>query len=233
MTHKKFSCIVVDDELISREIIQKFIERTDFLELKGGFTNAISAAEFLRSSEVDIMFLDVEMPEMTGLELIKTLNTRPKIILITVSEKYALDAFEYEVSDYLLKPVVYSRFLKAVTKISEAVLPAQEDTPGSNNIFLKVESRLVNVNLDEIDSVEAQGDYIQVCAGTKKYLVHSTLAAMEQKLSNPKFMRVHRSFIINIEKISSIEDNTLVVSAKVIPVGNVYKDELMKRLNIA
>jgi len=226
-------CIVVDDEEMSREIIRKFIERTDFLEFAGAFSNAIDASNAIRKDVVDIIFLDIQMPEMTGMELIRSLHNPPQIILITSEEKYAVEAFEYEVADYLLKPPSYPRFLKAVNKVvekkdSQNAEPIRED----KNVFIKVDSKLVKLDSEDILFVEALGDYVVIHTSEKKFTVYSTMKAIEQNLNFPNFLRVHRSFIINIDKINDIQEGNLLIKGTIIPIGGSYRNDLMKRLKI-
>lgn len=227
-------CIIVDDEEMSRQIIGKFVEQTDFLENIGSFSNAIDASGVLRKEKVDVIFLDVEMPEMSGLDLIKILKEKPQIILISSEQKYAVEAFEYEVTDYILKPLNYARFLKAVEKANEKLSASQSHTPvhKDDSIFIKVDSRLVKLDKSDIIYIEALRDYVIVHTDNKKYTVFSTMKGIEKNLPNDEFTRVHRSYIIRIDKIQDIEDNTLVIKNKVIPIGPSYKAELMNKLNI-
>lgn len=225
-------CLIVDDEHIARKIIEEFVRKTDFLESAGSCQNAIEAAKKIRNEKIDLIFLDVEMPEMSGLDLLKTLKEKPQIILITSKEKYAVEAFEFDVTDYIVKPPTYARFLKAVNKAAEKVTPAakQENTEGF--IFVKVENRLVKIETEFINYIEANGDYATISTTEKNYTIYSTMKSLEDKIKNDSFVRVHRSFIININKINDIEDNTLLINKKIIPIGASYKNVLMKRLNI-
>lgn len=227
-----YSCIVVDDESMSREIILKFVEQTEYLLLSGAFSNAIDASNAIKKQAVDIIFLDVEMPEMSGLEFLKLLKDKPQIILTTSQEKYAVEAFEYEVLDYLLKPVTYTRFLKAVSKAMVKFEETENNAVDNKNIFLKVDSKLVKVELEELYMVEALGDYVIVHTMNKKFTVFSTMKGIEKSLPKTEFLRVHRSYIIRIDKIQDIQDNNLVIKGKVIPIGPSYKSDLIKRLNI-
>jgi len=226
-------CIIVDDEEMSRQIIGKFVDQTDYLEKVGSFSSAIDASGILRKENVDIIFLDIEMPEMSGIDLIKVLKDKPQIILITSEQKYAVEAFEYEVTDYLLKPLSYARFLKAVEKAREKIsVAAAAPVPKDDSVFIKVDSRLVKLNKNEIFYIEALRDYVIVHTDSKKFTVFSTMKGIEKNLPADEFIRVHRSYIIRIDKILDIEDNTLVIKNKVVPIGPSYKSELMSRLNI-
>ncbi len=225
-------CIVVDDEEMSRQIIKKFVEKTDFLEFIGAYPNAIEGSAAIRKENIDLIFLDIEMPEMTGMELIKSLKVAPQIILTTSKQEYAVEAFEYEVTDYLLKPINYSRFLKAVTKAREKFQPESDKEPADDTIFVKVDSRLVKLNTNEIGYIEALGDYVSIHTDKKKYTVFATMKGIEKSLPSKDFIRVHRSYIIRIEKILDIQDSNLIIFNNIIPIGPSYKSELMKRLKI-
>jgi len=225
-------CLIVDDEHIARKIIEEFVRKTDFLEFAGSCENAIEASKKLRTEKIDLIFLDVEMPEMSGLDLLKTMKEKPQIILITSKEKYAVEAFEFDVTDYIVKPPTYARFLKAVNKASEKNTPAAKKESAEGFIFVKVENRLVKIETALINYIEANGDYATISTTEKNYTIYSTMKSLEEKIRNDSFVRVHRSFIININKINDIEDNTLLINKKIIPIGASYKNVLMKRLNI-
>jgi DNA-binding LytR/AlgR family response regulator len=225
------NCLIVDDEEISRRILERFVSQTDSLQLKGSCENAIDAVKILKSETIDLLFLDIEMPEMTGIELIETLNDSPQIIFVTAKENYAVEAFEHNVTDYLLKPITYARFLKSVDKAFEMFNQRVDDSvPGY--IFVKVDSRLLRLNLADINFVEAQGDYIQLHTTTGKHLIYSTMKHIEAKLPKKDFARVHRSFIVRIDRIADITENNLMIDKNIIPIGAMYKNELLKKLNI-
>jgi len=231
-----FNCMVVDDEAVSRKIVQKFIENTSFLSLQHVSENAIEANNFLQENQVDILFLDVEMPEMTGMELLKVLDRNIEVILITSNKEYAVEAFDESVTDYLVKPIDYSRFLKAVNKVKEK-LELRHDNPegteesSTGNIYVKTDSKIVKVNLSEVLYVEALADYVIINTETSKHIVHSTMKGLEQRLPENMFARVHRSYIVNIDRIDSLEDQTVIIKKKIIPIGASYRSNFLKRLN--
>ncbi len=225
-------CAIVDDDELSIRLIAEYINQTDFLDLAGSFTSAIKASNMLLREPVDVIFLDVEMPDMTGLELIKSFERKPQIILITSKRDYALEAFEYQVTDYLLKPVSYSRFLKAVNKARELHEVKQKGSAVPKHLYIKEDSVLVNVVLNDIVWIEALGDYVTIHLGDKKHTVLTTMKAMETKLPPNEFMRVHRSFIVRVDKINNLDGNMLVVGKKLLPIGKSYRKALMDRLNI-
>lgn len=225
-------CAIVDDDDLSIRLITEYINQTDDLNLVGTFSSAIKASNALSKDPVDLIFLDVEMPDMTGLELIKSLDRKPQIILITSKKDYAIEAFEYQVADYLLKPISYSRFLKAANKAREFFEVKQKGASAPKQLYIKEDSVLVNVPLNDIVWIEALGDYVTIHLTDKKHTVLTTMKAMDSKLPPEEFMRVHRSFIVRIDKINNLDGNMLVVGKKLIPIGKSYRKALMDRLNI-
>ncbi len=231
------NCIVIDDDKLSRKIIEEFIKKTDFLDNIASFDNAVDAIKLFKAgNEIHLIFLDIEMPEMDGIEFIKTLNNPPQIVIISSKEDYALQAFEYDVTDYLLKPVTYARFFKAADKayrqfVKRAVVPE-----GKNEIFIKKNSSLIRLKYEDILWVEALENYVIVNTFNDKFTIHFTMKSIEQKLPANKFSRVHRSYIVNTSSINLIEDNSIVIpvegGTKAIPIGKSYKDNLMKDLNL-
>lgn len=226
------SCIVADDDSMSLKIIENFISKTDGLECLAYCNNAIEASNALAKDSVDVLFLDVEMPEMTGLELIESLTVKPKIILISSKEKYAVPAFNLDVSDYLVKPIDYPRFLKAFRKVSEVIKEEKEPKANNSKIFVKSDSVLLGLEIDKISMVEAMADYVRIYVGDKRHTVYSSMKGLASKLPSTKFMRVHRSYIVNVSQIDSMEDNTLVVAGHLVPVGVTYQKALTGRLNL-
>ena len=225
MTKKGIKCIIVDDDPVSLKVLEALVEKTDLLQLEGVYSSSLEAAAALRRKQIELIFLDIEMPEMSGLDLIETLTYKPKIIITSGKEKYALDVFGYDVTDYLLKPVTdYSRFLKAVLKVRIDSSEVEDE-----NIFIKVDSVLVNLDLKNILWVEAYGDYVKIHTEAKVYTVYSTLKAVEGKLGG-NFMRVHRSYIVNLKSITSIDPNNLQIGNRIIPISNSYKEELMTKI---
>ncbi|TAG55018.1 MAG: DNA-binding response regulator [Cytophagales bacterium] len=226
-----FKTIIVEDDLISAELIKHFALRTDFLEVVAIFNNGEEALKYLLSNEVDIALLDVNLPGMNGVDIIKSLNIVPQIILITADINYGPQAFEFNVVDYLLKPVEYTRFFKAINKAVERIGEKETVSYEQNNIFIKANNRLVNLQYSDILYVEALSDYVTFCTKEKKYIVHSTMKDLESKLPNSKFIRVHRSFIVNLSKIETIEDSCIVINKQTIAIGVTYKDALLNKLN--
>lgn len=223
---------MVDDDILSLKLIGQFVEETDVLELVGSFTDPVKASIAIVKEKVDVILLDVEMPEMTGLQLIQNIPDTTQVILITSQKDYAFDAFEHEVTDFLLKPVSYSRFLKAIEKAKEKLAPkAATVSQPSPNLYVKEESVWVNIPLDEIVWIEALGDYVNINLKDKKHTVLTTMKSIEAKL-NDNFMRVHRSYIVNLSKITNLDGNMLVVGKKLVPIGKSHKKPLLDKLNI-
>ena len=228
-------CIIVDDDRMSLRILQSLVEKTDFLSLVGAYDNALQAARALVEQEVDLLFLDVEMPDMTGLELIETLERKPQIIITTSKEQYAMKAFDHDAADFLLKPIEnYARFLKAVRKamgnLRKPAPPTPAGTEPVNTVFVKVDSLLVSFNLKEVSYIEAYGDYVKIHTEGKTFVVHTKLRTVEDTLPDRDFARVHRSFIVRIDKIKNIDTSNLQVGTKIIPISNSYRPLLMEKI---
>lgn len=229
-------CIVIDDDKMSRELLSAYISKLDRLNQVGEFDNALDGIKFLKQNEVDVIFLDIEMPDFSGLDMLKSIPELPQVIFVTSNREYAVEAFEHSVCDFLVKPVDFSRFVKA----SERVVPKSQGTTESNEadsankkyIFIKVDTRFVKLNLDDILYLEANGDYVVFKTMNKGYIVHTTMKKINDKLPDNKFIKVHRSYIVNIDKIVDIEDTTLLIDKKIIPVSRSKKDDLMKSLNL-
>ena len=231
------NCIIVDDDSFVRKITEDFVKKTESLTLLHSLSSAVDAINVLNANEnIDLIFLDIEMPEMTGIDFLNSLSTFPQVIIISSKEKYAIDAFEYDVTDYLLKPFAYSRFCKAVTKVLERQEKSRMHAKG-DEIFIKHNSSLVKLKYAEILWVEAMENYVIINTFDEKYMIHFTMRSIEEKLPLKQFLRVHRSFIVNIGGIHSIEDNTILIktndkSKNSIPIGKSYKDKLLKELNV-
>ncbi|MBT8259109.1 MAG: response regulator transcription factor [Flavobacteriaceae bacterium] len=232
------NCIIIDDEASARMIIQQLCNQLSELNVIEEFPNAIQAMKFLNQQDVDLIFLDIHMPDFTGFDFIQTLKNPPQIILTTSDRNFAIEAFEYDcIVDYLVKPVELPRFEKAVKK-AEARLneqlaePSEEKEATNKELYINIDRRLIKIDIPSIYLVEAKGDYIQVKTEDKNYTVHSTLKKIEDKLPSDLFLKVHRSYIINVSKIIDIEDNSVLIKKDVIPVSRSNRPELMRRLNL-
>ncbi|MCW3807708.1 LytR/AlgR family response regulator transcription factor [Plebeiibacterium marinum] len=233
-------CIIIDDDKFSTKIIAEFVEKTEELDLIGTYDSAISAINDLNknsSKGIDLIFLDIEMPEMSGLDFLKSINVLPQVIIYSSQEKYALESYEYNVTDYLLKPVNYTRFLKAINKVKEQREKRDElARSNSDEIFVKNNSSLVRVKYDDILWIEALENYVVLNTFKDKYTIHFTMKSITDKMPGKSFVRVHRSFIVNIAKIKLIEDNSVIINtsegSKIIPIGKSFKDKLMNDINL-
>ncbi|MFZ5939652.1 MAG: LytR/AlgR family response regulator transcription factor [Bacteroidota bacterium] len=230
-------CILIDDDTLSRRIIEEFIHRTEGLELKASFSDAVEAINFIKKdTDIQLIFLDIEMPQMTGIDFLDSLKNPPQVVIVSAKGKYALDSYEYDVADYLLKPVTYSRFFKAVEKVIKRIELIQDSEMNKDEIFIKKNSTLVRLKFNDILWVEALENYVIFNTFKEKYTIHFTMKAIEQRLPMRKFTRVHRSYIVNTSCIDVIEDNAVLIrveeGTKSIPIGKSYKEKLMKDINL-
>ncbi len=248
----KITSIIVEDIQIAADFLKKFCEKSDLVEVKGHFLNVADALDYLDTDKVDLSFLDVEMPAATGFDLKDRLTNSPRIILTTPKTEYAFDAFQYNVSDYLKKPISYKRFLESIQKINKSneaaaaaaaptsaeamaekpVAAAAAPDTGDGSLFIKAEGKLVKLNQEDIVFIESMRDYVKFVTASQKYVTYSTLKNLEEKLSKAVFLKVHRSYIVNIHKIDDIRGNTIYLQGNQIPIGKGHKDEVLKRLNI-
>lgn len=230
-------CLIVDDDPLSVQIVRNCVENTPFLSLVGTCSSAVEAAEVLRTEVVQLLLLDVEMPLMSGLELLRTLHRRPQVILITSNPAYAVEAFEQDVVDYLVKPITYARFLKAAQKARETLEKAFSEepdalpSPDADFTFMKIDNKLVKIPFGEVLYVEALGDYVHVVTDAKKHIIYSTMKSVESRFPESRFVRVHRSFIVNLARITSIEDSTILIGGKQVPIGQTYLKDVLTRIN--
>lgn len=224
-------CLVVDDDELSRNIIEDLIAETD-LTLVKSCSSAMEAFNILKSEKIDLLFLDVDMPKMSGIDLLKSLTELPQVILITAHARYAVESYEYNVTDFVVKPISHPRFLKAVEKAKKNLQQPSVEIAGSATIFVKADSRLVQLPVDQILYIEALGNYVNIYTPGGRYTVLTTMKEVEARLTPPAFARVHRSFIVKVDKIESIEDNLINIGGKTIPIGKNYKEELMKGIKM-
>ncbi|MDI9865708.1 LytR/AlgR family response regulator transcription factor [Flectobacillus longus] len=228
----KLRCIIVDDEIMARKSLQKLCEQHSALELVAICENVQQALKVLEQNEIDLIWLDVEMPEMTGFDLLEKITTTTTQVILTTSKiEYAYDAFQYQVTDYLKKPITGPRFNLAVEKVLD--LRQKKDSPlqQHNEIYIKHEGRYIRLPYSDIQFVENVGDYVKIYTSKQSYVIHTTMKSLEEKLGK-QFLRVHRSYIVHLDKIVDIEENNLVIANKVIPISRANKSELMNRLNM-
>jgi len=238
MKRNKMNSIVIDDDVFSRKIIEKFIEQTDFLEYTQSFSNAIDAINFLSNDNTtDLIFLDIEMPDMSGIELMKSLKNMPQVIIISAKKEYALEAFEYDVTDYVQKPITHARLFKAASKAFTNFNKIQNIPETNDSIFVKTSpSAIVRVNYTDILWISALENYVVLNTFNNRYTIHFTMKSIADQLPSNMFQRVHRSYIVNMTKLEMIEDNCIVIKTKttkeVIPIAKSYKSKLLDSLNL-
>ena len=232
------NCIIIDDESTARLIINHLCSNIDNVKVVNEFSNAIEAIKYLNHNEVDLIFLDIHMPDFTGFDFIQTLKNPPQVILTTSDNNFAIEAFEYNcIVDYLLKPISFPRFEKAISKAEQGynnskVNGISVQDSSENDLYVNIDRRLIKIDIPSIYLVEAKGDYINVKTSEQNYTVHSTLKKIEEKLPDHLFLKVHRSYIINVKEIIDIEDNSVLIKKDLVPVSRSNRPELMKRLNL-
>ena len=234
------NCIIIDDEATSRTIIGELCSSYKNLNVVEVFSNAIEAIKYLNQNRTDLIFLDIHMPDFNGFDFIRTLKDPPYIILTTADAEFAIQAFEYDcIVDYLVKPIKPERFKKSIQKVGAklnekitASTTNKEKQQTGDDFYININKRLIKIDIQSIFLVQAKGDYIYLKTDNKNYTVHSTLKKIEEKLPDHMFLKIHRSYIININKIIDIEDNSVLIEKDVVPVSRSNRPELMKRLNL-
>lgn len=240
----KMNCIAVDDEILALKKIQRYAEKIDYLNLLGTFDSALSTFSFLRENKVDLIFLDIQMDEFTGIQLLETIKDPPHVILTTAFDEYALKAYELDVMDYLLKPIPFERFVKAVEKVYARFLNDLNKQPATqilaNNetqtekpdfTFIKSGNKTVKVYYNKILYIEGMRDYLQIHTEDSRIMTLLNFKKMEELLDSQKFIRVHKSYLIAIDKIDYIENNAIKIGKKLIPVSTTYKVAFHNLLN--
>jgi DNA-binding LytR/AlgR family response regulator len=241
----KLKCIAVDDEPLALDIIEDYISKVPFLELVKRTEDAIEALQLVQAGGIDLVFLDVQMPELTGIQFLKIAGGKCSYILTTAYSQYALESYDLNVSDYLLKPIPFDRFYKAVEKVRNQVkvtaavmaepLPAvvvpQSLQPVQDFIFVKTEHKIQKIELDDILYIEGLKDYISIFTKSERVITLQNMKRMEETLPSSQFIRVHKSYIIALDKIESIERSRITICSKVIPIGDTYRDEFFKRID--
>ncbi len=229
----KMRCVIIDDDDLSRILLVQTVLKIDVLEIAGEFGSSKSALDFLSVNHVDLIISDVEMPEFSGLELLQMLPSKPKVIFTTAHENYAAKAYDIDVTDYVVKPVTLPRLIKAVQKVQQALFPGTiEETKPETFLFVRKSHALVKVDFSSILWVQADADYMLIETEKERFMHLSTMKAMEDLLPESDFMRIHRSFIIRLDKVSAVEEMSVVINRKSIPVSKTYWEKLKKRLTI-
>lgn len=233
-------CLIVDDEPLAIEIIQSYVERVTSLELISTCSHAVQAFEILKKEKIDLIFLDIQMPKLTGIEFLKVMNPAPKVIFTTAYREYAVESYELNVVDYLLKPIAFDRFMMAINKVIDQDEPGLEPLIISSEktveedpyLFLKVDRKMVKVHLKDITYIESLKDYVRVkTVGGKELVSLQKISYLEKKLPSDCFQRVHKSYIISLRKVAAYSNTAIEVDGTEIPIGRSYKSEVMKVLS--
>jgi DNA-binding LytR/AlgR family response regulator len=227
-------CIIIEDDELSRKVLEEFIRKTDHLDLVASFHNAIDAINHLgRDTKIDLVFLDIELPQMSGVEFLESLQLTPQVIITSSKEKYAIKAFDFNVTDYLLKPIRYPRFYRAVDKAFK-MEKLYEVNRIDDEIFIKKNSTLIKLAYDDILWIEALENYVVLNTENDKYTIHFTMKAMEKTLPKYKFLRIHRSYIVNLRKVTAIKEKNLILNfsgkTQELPIGKSYRERLLKEI---
>jgi DNA-binding LytR/AlgR family response regulator len=236
----KTKCLIIDDEPLARDLIRNHLEKLENFEIVAECGDAMKALQELRDHHVDLMFLDIQMPQITGIEFLKILKNPPKVIITTAYREYALDGFELDVVDYLLKPITFERFLKSVNKYYQVThedvqnnLPAKETTVSEETyIYVKENKRVIKVFLSDILYVEGLSEYVQIYTDKKKIITKISMTSLEDKLPGDGFLRIHKSFIVSLSKIEAFTSSTIEVPGKELPIGRSYKPTVINALQV-
>jgi DNA-binding LytR/AlgR family response regulator len=229
-------CIIVDDEPLAIEIVESYVSRIDQLQLHGTFRNAVQAFAYLQEHSVDLIFLDIQMPKLSGIEFLKTLKNPPKVIFTTAFRDYAIDGFDLEVIDYLLKPIPFERFLKAVAKVmhQQPTAPVQPtkkvEASADDYVYFKVDKKMIKTKMAAVLFIESVKDYVKVRTDEKEIITQQKISYLEESLPHQQFLRIHRSFIVNIDKIDAYSATDVEIGKHSIPIGRNYKNDVMKVL---
>jgi two-component system, LytTR family, response regulator len=221
-------CIIIEDEPLAMEQTKEYVNKVPYLNLLDCFDNGLDAIGFLKSNEVDLMFLDIQMDDLSGIQLLEALPNHPKVIVTTAFEKYALKGYEFKISDFLLKPFTFGRFLQAVERAHSDILKEKEEI---DYIFIKTEYRLEKIFLDDIAFIEGMRDYRRIHLANKKIMTLQTFSEFERVLPSKIFCRVHKSYIVSLQKIESIEKDRIRIKGCLIPISDTYRDNFYKKIH--
>ena len=230
-------CIIVDDEKLAREVLSILILKSEKLVLLEQFSNAIDAIKYLNANRVDLIFLDIHMPNFSGFDFVQTIKNPPKVILVTIDKNFALEAFNYNcITDYLIKPIVEERFTKAINRVSikreNSFMSLNSSDTSVKEIYVNIDKRLIKIEISSINFIQANGDYILIKTEGTNYPVHTTLKKIEDKLPKSSFLKIHRSYVINVNKIIDIQDSTVLIGKDLIPVSKNNRPILMESINL-
>lgn len=235
--HLPIHCIIIDDEPMARDVVRRYVQMIPALKLVGEFGNAIDATLFLQEQSVDMIFLDIKMPQLSGIEFVRSLRIVPKIIFTTAHKDFAHEGFELDVVDYLLKPIRFDRFLKAVTKAlpqrhqeieTQGISNGEKIKPSISFIYLRADRKMKKVSLDDVIYIESDRDYVKVFTEKGFIITRQTIGSVEAMLPESQFVRIHRSFIVSISKLKSFTTETVEVGNKQLPIGKLYRNNFLK-----
>lgn len=227
-------CIIIEDEILARKSLEKLCAKEAELNLIGSFEDAKEALQFMSKEAVDLIFLDIELPSMSGLQFLEAVPYMPGVIVTSGNKNYAFEAFEYEVADFLIKPIKSSRFKKGIEKASsqQSRLSAVSKASAEREVYIKADRRMVRVPFEDIFFLESVGDYVKVVSTDESYMIHGTLSSVDERLAHPRFIKVHRKYIVNMDKISDVEDNSVMLADKVIPMSRAQRPIFLRSVNI-
>ncbi|MEO8238422.1 MAG: LytTR family DNA-binding domain-containing protein [Flavobacterium sp.] len=230
----KIKCLLIDDEPLAIKVLQNYFTNFTDFEIIGTFNNSLEALDFINSTPVDAVFLDINMPMMTGFELISLIENKTKVIITTAFREFAAESYDLDVLDYLVKPIPLPRFIKCINKITtEYNLKnniKSEASKGDSHIFIKVDKKMMKINIEEILFVEGMKEYIKVVTPDKTYITHKSLTSLSEELPNDKFLRIHKSYVIALNKVKSIEGNRIQIVNHTIPIGRNYSKEVKNKI---
>jgi two-component system LytT family response regulator len=234
-------CIIIDDKPLAIDILADYINKVPFLKLAGSFSNPHTAFQYIKEASVDLIFLDIQMPELTGIQFMRILEGKCKVIFVTAYTEYALEGYEHDVIDYLLKPVSFERFYKAAEKarkqceltsiVLKDVMNAEMPSADTNNLFIKTDYKIVRIAINTILYIEAKQNYISIITNENSVLSLQSIKSIEQRLPNNKFIRIHKSYIVSIDNIDTIEKSSIHIGETTLPVGHNYRDAFFKLLD--
>ncbi|NND77789.1 MAG: response regulator transcription factor [Flavobacteriales bacterium] len=226
------NAITIDDDKLVNKALEVFLERSEDVNFVASFLSPVDALKTIKEKDIHLIFLDVEFPEISGIDFLDSIPNYCQVVLMSSKKDYAADAFDFDVTDFIHKPITLARLIKSIEKVRSNI-ENELSVKDKKYIFIKEKSQLVKVDLSEVYLIQALGDYVTFQSANKKYIVHSSMKAIEAKIPEEDFIRIHRSYIINLQHVRSLEDSTLAVGDKVIPISKSYRSKLLSRLNIA
>jgi two-component system LytT family response regulator len=230
----KIKCVLIDDEPLAIKVLQNYFTNFTDFEVIGTFNNSLEALDFINSTPVDAVFLDINMPMMTGFELISLIENKTKVIITTAFREFAAESYDLDVLDYLVKPIPLPRFIKCINKITTEYNKKNnikvENTKGDSHIFIKVDKKMMKINIEEILFVEGMKEYIKVVTPDKTYITHKSLTSLSEELPADRFLRIHKSYVIALNKVKSIEGNRIQIQSYTIPIGRNYSKEVKNKI---